>query len=245
MNEGQWLRAAVAGTGMSVTEFARKVGVSRDALNKWFRQSRLLIRPDLLVIVLRALGYSDREVMRAQMLADVKLTTGDDSQQDLVRKIMSQIRDVDASREAEFNDRSVEPYSEKQVPGEIPTFDMSVAAGPWADVTDIAEVFHPGQIDHGLFRIRIAGESMTPTYKSGMVIEFQCLREGRDRLMIGEDYYVQKRDGTATFKRLKEVHEDRLVLFALNQRSCKGTMSVERGEIVRMAIALHEIRMVK
>ena len=232
---------------MNVTSFAQKAGVSRDAMNKWFKQEELRIRPDLLLTLLQLLRIDDRQIrdsisdsqaMKKFPLEGQELV---DLQYGLTRKIMANISWM-MQESPEFNDRSVEPYSEIPLPGEIPTFEMSVAAGPWADVTDIAEVHQPGQIDHGLFRIRIAGESMKPNYKTGMVIEFQCLREGRDKLFPGRDYYVQRRDGTATFKRLKEIYEERLVLHALNQRVCKGTMEVQRAEITRMAIARGEFR---
>lgn len=137
----------------------------------------------------------------------------------------------------ELLDGNVEKYSEQRVPA-VPTFEMSVAAGEWADVTDVAEVMQPGQIDHGLFRIRISGDSMRTKYKSGDVVEFRCMREGRDVMEVGKDYYVQKSDGTATFKRLEAIEEEELILRALNKRKFPKPIVVARREIVRMALAV-------
>jgi SOS-response transcriptional repressor LexA len=260
-HQGEFLRSLVARSGLSVSEFSRRVGSSREHITrKWFKQEKIQMYESKMWRVLGALGI-DEELRKAGYSLRAETPPGNydiagvlqekygvdwifdkliewDSKGALIPDTKTQQVSVDAS----FNDRSVEPYSEQPVPGEVPTFEMSVAAGPWADVTDVAEVFEPGQIDHGFFRVRIAGESMKPEYTSGMVVEFQCLREGRDKLIRGRDYYVQKRDGTATFKRLKEIHEDRLVFHALNQRVCKGPMEVLRSEITRMAIARGEYR---
>lgn len=136
---------------------------------------------------------------------------------------------------------NVDPETTRWTPSEIPTFDMAVAAGPWQDVTDVGEVWQPGQIDRGFFRVRIRGDSMQPAYLDGETVEFRCLRDGRDALEVGEDYYVQLADGTATFKRLESVTEEGLVLRAVNRRKYSEPMSVARDEIVRMAVALHII----
>lgn len=138
---------------------------------------------------------------------------------------------------------NVHAYSEMVVPGEPPLFEMSVAAGPWTDVTDVAEVWHPGQIAQGLFRIRIAGDSMEPVYQDGAIVEFRCMRDGRDGLEAGRRYYVQKRDGLATFKVLEKFSDDEYILRAINRKKYPKPMTVLRAEVVRMARAVAQVKL--
>jgi len=133
-------------------------------------------------------------------------------------------------------DNNVEPYSEQAVP-RIPSFDVAVAAGNWVDVPEAMQVCDPRQIDHGLFRIRLRGDSMSPRFKDGETIEFRCLRDGRDALEVGASYYVQ-RDGEATFKQLAEIGEDVLVFHAINRKKYPDPMPVDRRSIMRMAKAV-------
>lgn len=137
-------------------------------------------------------------------------------------------------------DQNIDPFSEQKI-REIPTFDLAVAAGKWADVHELGEVHDPLKIDHGLFRVRIRGDSMSPRFKEGQVVEFRCLRDGRDSLEIGAFYYVQ-RDGQATFKMLEKVEEARIILRAVNRKRYPCSMPVDRRSIVRMAraIGIHE-----
>lgn len=125
---------------------------------------------------------------------------------------------------------------------EIPFFDLSLAAGQWSDVQDIPEICGPGSISQGLFRVRLSGDSMNPRYKSGMIVEFECLRYGVDDMAIGRDYYIQKDDGSATFKRLEKATEHELTLRALNKKKYPNAMIVERQMIVRMAVARGEYK---
>jgi phage repressor protein C with HTH and peptisase S24 domain len=134
-------------------------------------------------------------------------------------------------------DQNVEPYSESEVPT-IPTFDLEVAAGGWVDVSGIGEVCDPRQIDDGRFRVRVRGDSMTPKYGNGKTVEFKCLRADRDIIEIGRDYYVQRSDGMATFKRILSMDEDQIVLVALNRKKYPEPMPVPRGLVVRMAKAV-------
>jgi transcriptional regulator with XRE-family HTH domain len=127
---------------------------------------------------------------------------------------------------------------------EIPTFDLAVAAGNWVEVVQEGQVFDPCAIGHGRFRVHIDGDSMEPAYKHGILVEFRCLREGEDELEAGKDYYVQRADGTATFKRLEKISEDTLTLRALNKKKYKDPMPVARSEIVRMARAVAKVELV-
>lgn len=138
-------------------------------------------------------------------------------------------------------DQNVDVGSEQHVP-EIPLFEWRLAAGPWVELEGEGQVCDPQQKDIGLFRVRLRGDSMTapkgakPNYPDGTIVEFRCLRDGRHVLEVGKDYYVQKRDGTATFKRLARIDEETLELAALNVRKYPHFLVVERSEIVRMAV---------
>lgn len=134
-------------------------------------------------------------------------------------------------------DRNVDEYSERSVITAVPTFDLAVAAGHWVSVDETGEVSDAHQIDHGVFRIRIRGDSMTPRFKDGALVEFRCLRDGKHILEVGRFYYVQ-REGEATFKQLAEIDDEQLVFRALNKRKYPEKMPVERRSIVRMALAL-------
>ena len=146
------------------------------------------------------------------------------------------------SIENEF-DTNVEPYSMESVPN-IPLFDLGVAAGGWVEITCEAEVCDPRQMDHGLFRIRIRGDSMEPDYQDGEVVEFRCLREDRDGFEKGLDYYFQRSDGTATFKRLEKSDEETLWLRPLNRKKYPRLIEVPKGLIVRAARAIAHVKLI-
>lgn len=137
-------------------------------------------------------------------------------------------------------DANVEPYSEEKVPS-IPQFEADLAAGAWTDVPQMA-VCDPRQIDHGIFRVRLRGDSMTPDYKDGQIAEFQCLRCSRDGIVKGEDYYVQRSDGTATFKRVDGFSDEELVLRAINRKKFPKPMRVPWDEVVRLAVYTGEFK---
>lgn len=137
-------------------------------------------------------------------------------------------------------DPNLEPYSERPVP-EIPTFDLEIAAGPWSEVSSVAELNSPRKIDDGRFRIFVRGDSMSPDWPNGCLVEFRCLRPASpitdgDTLTIGEDYYVQVGE-EATFKRLVEFDDDIIVLRAVNKKAYPKPLVARRSDILRMAIA--------
>lgn len=68
-------------------------------------------------------------------------------------------------------------------------------------------------------------------------MEFRCLRGTGNVIDIGSAYYVQKRDGTATFKIVDRLDEEMIVLRALNRQKYPKPMPVLREDIVRMAKA--------
>jgi len=129
----------------------------------------------------------------------------------------------------------IDPASRVPVP-EIPTFKLAVAAGPWTEVGEVAELHDQGQIDDGRFRIWIAGDSMQPKYPDGSLVEFRLLKWNEDNIEVGRDYYVQNGD-LATFKRLEKIEEDRLVFRAINREKYPDAMPVERENVLRMARA--------
>lgn len=128
----------------------------------------------------------------------------------------------------------------KQKLYEIPLFDLSLAAGDWAEVGTEGEIHDPKSMEQGLFRVRIAGESMEKRYRNGAIIEFRRLRVDYESPIPGEDYYFQQDNGTATFKRLKAVDEEFYYLIPLNKK-CKA-MKVKKGLIVCCAEAVGEHR---
>jgi transcriptional regulator with XRE-family HTH domain len=116
----------------------------------------------------------------------------------------------------------------------VPTFDLSVAAGGWQEVVEVGALHDPGQIDRGLFRIRIRGDSMEPRWPNGSLVEFRCVR---GELAVGRDYYVQ-RDDQATFKRLVKQTEEELVLGAINKARHPRPLMARREELKRVAEAV-------
>jgi SOS-response transcriptional repressor LexA len=134
----------------------------------------------------------------------------------------------------------VDPLSERPA-DEVPLFDLAVAAGRWVEIDGVAELTAPNQIETGRFRIRVRGDSMLPRWRDGDVVEFACVRFDADELLPGEDYYVQRSDETATFKRLERVEDESLVLLALNDLRYPEPIVVPTGLVVRMARAVLRI----
>lgn len=147
-------------------------------------------------------------------------------------------------------DANVEPYSEQPIVAEIPFFDLPVAAGGWVSVWDNMDAGHhvtEEQVKQGLFRVRVRGESMTPRYPDGCVVEFRCLRDdcgapGFDQLEIGRRYYVQLEDGTGTFKELSAIDGERITLRATN-RKFRTPLYAEVTRIQKLAVAVARVEM--
>jgi SOS-response transcriptional repressor LexA len=138
---------------------------------------------------------------------------------------------------------NVAPYSERLIAEPIPFFELCVAAGHWVDVIDNEEVGHrvtDAQVRQGLFRVRLRGDSMTPRFPDGGVVEFRLLRtpDGHpdfEATVAGECYYVQKTDGTATFKCLESRDMNTLTLRALNRQKYRKPLICEVEDVVRLA----------
>jgi len=132
----------------------------------------------------------------------------------------------------------------RPVDEEIPMFDLSLAAGPWTDVSEVGETFVEAVRERGLFRARIAGDSMTPIYPDGAIVEFRRLRLDRESPVPTRDYYVQRSDGLATFKMLEKAGETEYVLRALNRRKYPQPLTVEKSLVVNMAAAVGKVELI-
>lgn len=150
------------------------------------------------------------------------------------------------SRSAEW-DTNVEPFHQQHIPQPIPEFDLPIAAGGWSHVTDN----HTGGITctaeqrrQGLFRVRIRGDSMTPRFRDGDLVEFKllCTPEGLpdfEAMREGEAYYVQKNDGEGTFKICQRIEPEKIILAAINRRYRKP-LTATLGEIVSVGRYEHK-----
>jgi transcriptional regulator with XRE-family HTH domain len=143
--------------------------------------------------------------------------------------------EIGVHAERDVRDGAIDPNDLRPVP-EIPTFELAVAAGPWADVCEVAELHSPRQIADGRFRIRIKGDSMSPKFPHGTLVEFRHVPCGVE-VEIGKNYYVQV-DSMATFKHLEKADGDTLTLRALNKKKYPEPMIVRCAEVVRMARAI-------
>lgn len=241
---GQWLRERIERLGIKKQTAAGRLGVAAVTLRAWFNQPAPGMAAHNKVQVAKLLAIEVEEVERrltAAREAYGKRAAYEDGMA-ASRKIRG---DAVAEREEALEfDRSIEPYSELKVP-EIPLFEASLAAGPWVDVSEIGEVSDPRMMGHGLFRVRLAGDSMRPAYQDGCIVEFRCLRVDRDGVVEGKDYYVQRSDGCATFKRVVKMDEESFTLAALNKRKYPRVMIVERAVVVRMARAVGIFRPVE
>jgi hypothetical protein len=128
-------------------------------------------------------------------------------------------------------------YMEPMVAPEIPAFDLPLSAGPWAEVTEVGYVADERARAMGVFGVRVHGESMWPAYVDGQWVAFRVLDWPMEEPAAGQDIYVQ-RDHAATFKTLREMDEQRLVLAAINTARYPGPIVVERAEIVRVGVAV-------
>jgi len=201
------LRSIRLKRALTQAEFARKIGLSEPRIRQIERAETAGIFPK----VLRALSE----------------LTGEPIERLLV--------DLSATAIPEDPHANLDISSMKPVP-EIPTFDLAVAAGPWTEVAQVAELRDVRQINDGRFRIRLQGNSMEPDYPNGSVVEFRALRWGLDDLYVGTDYYVQV-DENATFKRLEKATPEACIFRALNRKRYPDPFPVVRADIVRMAKA--------
>lgn len=254
VHEGLWLRHEVDRTGLGIAEFARRAGINRQNLYRLFELQRLDAKVPTLARIVKALGY-DPEAIAGQVPSDeASFLRAYGYRNTLMGTLMSPLRRpkvpplrVPGLPKEVFSspswDSNVEPYSERRVTP-VPTFELSVAAGAWTELEAYGELREPKAIDAGWFRVSVRGDSMTPDFPDRCMVEFKVLRQSGDSMQVGKSYYVQKRDGEATFKVLREIRDESLVLAAKNRRKYPKDFEVDRSEIVRMAVAIAKVEVV-
>lgn len=247
---GEWLKKRRRSRGWAQVDLAKAADVTIDTISRAERGKTV---PELRT--LRKIAASlEAPFSEVQLLVEgaadaaaIRATQGSSGEPESATTISKRkgsrvdLKETVRDKPGADFDANVEPYSEVAVP-EIPLFEASLAAGSWTDVSEIGEVCDPRQIDHGLFRVRLAGDSMKPRYPDGAIVEFMCIRFDRDRLEVGKNYYVQRDDGTATFKQLLKIEQDDfdapiLVLGALNKKKYPTPLRVNQLLVVRMAVA--------
>lgn len=228
---------------VSQAAFAKLIGVSREWVVMSERLGERRIRRKTLNLLADRLGMAPREA--TSLLHKLGRYSFERKERDGV-KIPGPV----TGPIMRIVDDNVEPYSEEKLLP-IPQFELAVAAGGWVEIEGVAEVVNPRQMEQGLFRIRIRGDSMTSrkkgenSYPDGSIVEFRCVRLDREGLVEGQDFYVQRDDGRATFKRVEAQDEDSVTLRALNRAKYPEPMVVERPLIVRVARAVNIILPVK
>lgn len=263
------IRSLISSTGLSISAFARRSGISRQNMYNLLDVAGLGRAADSTVFRFAKAAGIDvtgltagqvRDKIIGRSVGSIGKTQGtsvnvhsSQTSQRITHKEVVLRKDVRGGRIAGVPvdvfdssgwDSNVEAYSEQPVTA-VPVFDLSVAAGPWTEISEVAELRDAKQIDSGYFRIRIRGDSMAPGYADGSMVEFRCLRPGRDTLGNGKDYYVQRSDGVGTFKRLVAISDDMLTFRAINRRKYPDDIPVDRADIVRMAVAIAKVELVR
>ena len=119
----------------------------------------------------------------------------------------------------------------------IPTFDLAVAAGQWVEVGGEGVAPDMAAFDRGVFRVRIAGDSMEKKYPNGCIVEFALVQPDRESVLPGKNYYWHRSDGFATFKMLEKIEDETLVLRAINRKRYPKPLTIAKQELVRVAKA--------
>lgn len=116
-------------------------------------------------------------------------------------------------------------------------FDLPLAAGQWQEIPQACHIDDPTVLASGRFCVRLTGESMEPSYHSGQIVEFQFVQH-HDSPRIGLNYYVQRSDGCATFKKLLKIDGDVMTLRALNREKYPKDLTVSSSDVIHMAVAV-------
>jgi SOS-response transcriptional repressor LexA len=155
------------------------------------------------------------------------------------------IANVDAGMEAAYADalerlaRELRNKALKSLEQE-PAYDLNVAAGEWVNVVDVPEVSSPADQSAGRFYLRISGRSMEPHWRDGSSIEFRIVEPAA--LSRGDDVYVQRRNGSATFKRVSAIGKNQIRLAAINRQAFPDELHVQLNQIARAAIAVEPMK---
>jgi hypothetical protein len=217
-HQGKWLRRQIDETGESISGFARRARVSRDALNKWFAQEELSIRVDSLVRVLMAIGFDCAKLLGGQVHLDYAIKSLDKENPNfgesvapiqtmhlLISRAMSPIHGPPARIPRPFmrladqiqpNARIAEPPKEGRLT-KVPIINK-IPAGALAVFTDLD---YPGgfaddylMFDVGekpAFGMYIEGNSMSPRYEHGDLALFRNVDPLTHRIVEGGDYAIQ------------------------------------------------------
>lgn len=255
---GAWLKGKIADSKMPFGVFARKIDVNERTLYRWFKQAYPDIRDSNLAAIAQSLGYKrshvesilieamrDDPVVRERWKKQAEMLEGANTfeQQAAAIEQMKKQGLWDKSEEEDF--KMLHNVACEGFVDPVPTFDAAVAAGPWTEVGEVAELHDSRLIENGVFRIKIKGDSMEPNYHEGNLIEFKIMRDGGpisegDVLLVGKDYYVQVGD-EATFKRLSKIDDEELVFQAINRKKYPKPIMVRRAQILRMAKACFKL----
>ena len=222
---------------MSQRDFAKLIGVSREWVVLTEKSDSRRIRQQTLGGIASAMGVPARKAWG--ILVDLD-RLGFRRKEEIGYVIPGPVLRPAIDGDGGAN---VEPFSERHFVERIPFFEQCVAAGVWVDVTDNEDGgarVTPAQLRQGLFRVRIRGDSMTPRFPDGSVIEFRLLRTPMgvpdfEATTSGECYYVQLVDGRATFKRLDSRDANTLTLRAINKRKYKKPLTCDVADVVRLA----------
>ncbi len=208
--------------GMTLEEFEKKIGAPADAKVEEMTTVRL---PRDVVDSLR--GTAKKEGMKFEVLlrtfsekANAKEASSKPAKQG----------SKDDGKNIEISRTFIHPLP--------PVFEVAIAAGGWTDIEDQARAFNPRDAEQGEFNARLLGDSMSPTYPSGTVVVFRFIHTAGRDLQIGADYYVQKADGEATFKKLKSLTRETMEFSAINKTKYPRTLLADRHEVVKMARAI-------
>lgn len=260
-----WLRRQIEKKMMSQPEFAHHSKINFWTIRNWLDEAAPNITGKNREKLAKALGVTRDEIeqrLLAAMRSDPEILARWASDAITARRAGPLVSDQlaeglpigegDDDEEDAEEEQEQEPEPNIQIlPGrivEIPLFDLSIAAGPWADVSDMPEIADPRVLDQGLFRVRLSGDSMRQRYKSGEIIEFRSIRAERGiqsghGFQVGHDYYIQKHDGTATFKRCEKIEGRKLHLRAVNRKKYPAPFIVERYQIVNAARAVAKVEL--
>jgi transcriptional regulator with XRE-family HTH domain len=198
---------------MSKRVFAEKIGVEAVTLRSWFTLRKANPRPENIVQLAKVLKISESELRKRIEESAPREETQPD--QNVVRGSMVKLV-------------------------EIPIFDRDLAAGNWTEAIAVEEwAAYPEQIKQGLFRVRLGGKSMEKRYPDRSLVEFRLVPSRGDGLIAGRDFYIQRDDDMATFKRVEKIEDEVVTLRALNVKKFPDPMRVERSRIVRSAEAVN------
>lgn len=198
------------------------------------RQKRLMTQPQLAV----AVGYSVSVIQKLEGDA-----TGKGAPGIRARKTVCDYLGIhyDAAKEVEA--RAAHNVGKRVMLDTPPQWDCNVAAGDWVDcptafALDTRNDEWRAILRQGLFRVRIAGDSMESVWHDGEIVEFKRMVLDENGFVKGEDYYIHRSDGMATFKRFHGADDDSYIFIAINRKKYKKEIIVPRQEIALAGIAM-------